>query len=563
MCGIWALLSKTPITRFGPLYDSFMQIKKRGPEYSSFDLVTSNALLGFHRLAIMDVTADGNQPFKMVRPNGSCIYCICNGEIYDHEKLKNVYKIQTKSHSDCEVIIPLYEQIGFKETVKLLGSEFACVILDVSADGKKATMYVARDPMGVRPLFYAQNNSQFCVSSEMKGLCDEFETVKVFPPGHYAEIDFSTSINGILDGTVSMSHGDYSTVHFVEYYSYNFPLVPVTNMSNVYHNIRTLFTSAVSKRLMTERPFGCLLSGSLDSSLACAVAKSLMPKGTNFPAFTIALNTGSTDLPYAQSVASFLGVEHHIVEITIEEALEALALSVYVTESWDITTNRANVMQMLIAKYISTSTNIRVLLVGEYSDEVFLGYLYEHNAPSVQAAHEDSVRLTKDAHMFDGVRADRSMAYYGLEARMPFGDRDLVSYVQGLDPALVVPQNGLEKALLRKAFEDTGLLPNEVLFRRKEAFSDAVSTQTKSWYQSIQEHIETIVTDTEFNTEAPKFKWCTPYTKESYYYRKLFTKYFGEGEGKSKVIPYYWLPRWTSETTDPSARTLKLYNDGK
>jgi asparagine synthase (glutamine-hydrolysing) len=155
------------------------------------------------------------------------------------------------------------------------------------------------------------------------------------------------------------------------------------------------------------------------------------------------------------------------------------------------------------------------------------------------------------------------MAYYGLEARMPFGDRDLVSYVQGLDPALVVPQNGLEKALLRKAFENTGLLPNEVLFRRKEAFSDAVSTQTKSWYQSIQEHIETIVTDTEFNTEAPKFKWCTPYTKESYYYRKLFTKYFGEGEGKSKVIPYYWLPRWTSETTDPSARTLKLYNDGK
>jgi len=549
MCGIWALLSKKEIKQFGALYDSFMQIKKRGPEYSSFDLVTANVLLGFHRLAIMDPTADGNQPFKFVRPDGSCVYCICNGEIYDYKKLKNLHKISTKSNSDCEVIIPLFEKLGIEETIKLLGSEFAFTIIDVppQSSTKGPTMYIGRDPLGIRPLFYSSTENGFCISSEMKGLCDIFDTVNVFPPGHYA----------IIDG---------QKTSFVEYYSFDkFPIVPLSNMANVLENVKRRFTDAVSKRLMTDRPIGCLLSGGLDSSLVCAVARTLLPPGQVLPVFTIALNTGSTDLPFAQAVVAHLvklgyNIEHHIVEVTIEEGLAVLAESVYVTESWDITTNRANVMQMLIAKYIREHTDIRVLLVGEYSDEIFLGYLYEHNAPSVQAAHEDRIRLTKDAHKFDGVRADRSMAYYGLEARMPFGDCDLVSYVIGLDPNLVVPQKGLEKALLRKAFEESGILPYDVLFRRKEAFSDAVSTKAKSWYQSIQEHIDTLVSDEEFDANAKNFEWCAPFTKESYYYRKLFTKYFGEGSGKAKVIPYYWLPKW-AKTTDPSARTLVNYNN--
>jgi asparagine synthase (glutamine-hydrolysing) len=269
----------------------------------------------------------------------------------------------------------------------------------------------------------------------------------------------------------------------------------------------------------------------------------------------MALDTGSTDLPYAKEGAEFLGLRHNTIEVTKEQALAAIDETIYAIESWDITSVRASVMQFLLGKRIAEETDIRVLLVGENSDEMFLGYLYEHNAPNVEAAHQDRVRLVKDVHKFDGKRTDRTMAYHGLEVRCPFADKDLVTYVMSIDPSLVVPQKGVEKDLLRKTFE--GYLPHDILYRKKEAFSDAVSTQTKSWYQIIQDHIETLVTDEEFQTEKDKYAWCTPYTKESYYYRKKFVEFFGDDN--SKIIPYYWLPKWTTETTDPSARTLKVY----
>ena len=553
MCGIWAYLSKSQIKKFGALYDSFMQIKKRGPEYSSFDLINPNSMLGFHRLAIMDPTADGNQPFKLVRPDKSYVYCVCNGEIYDYQKLKNMYNIQTKSNSDCEILIPLYEKLGVEKMMQLLGSEFAFIIVDVDVDGKTEVI-VGRDPLGVRPLFYSltdSDNSLF-LSSEMKGLCDVTNDIKVFPPGHYMTFEFNPN-------------DDLPSKHLiVPYYDYQYKQILISNMQNVYSEIRSRLTKCVEKRLMSERPFGCLLSGGTDSSLICGIAKRLVGD-KNFPVFTIAFESGSTDLPYAKIVADYLNLDHHIIIVTKQEALKKIDETIWATETWDITTIRASIMQILAAEYIEKNTNIKVLLVGENSDELFLGYLYEHYAPSLDAAHEDSIRLEKDVHRFDGLRTDRTMAYHGLEVRPPFSDPELIDYVESLPPSLVVPQvcgdgtgKKMEKALLRDAFKDTGILPNEVLYRRKEAFSDAVSVKTESWYQVLQDHIETLVTDEEFQTEKDKFEWCPPFTKESYYYRKRFVELFGKETEKAKVIPYYWMPKWT-ETKDPSARTLQIY----
>jgi asparagine synthase (glutamine-hydrolysing) len=546
MCGIWALLSKKDIKEFGALYESFMMIKNRGPEYSSFDLITAKSILGFHRLAIMDMTAEGNQPFKHVRKDGSCIYCICNGEIYDFEKLKREYDIETKSHSDCEVIIPLYERFGFERTMSLLGGEFACVIIDISSGGD-AKLFAGRDPIGVRPLFYgierdSENNiSGACLSSELKGIPSSYKEVNVFSPGHYFSFDSFTPSNDL---------------DLIPYYSHEYVQDFTITKEIAMKEIRERFTAAVKKRLMADRPFGCLLSGGLDSSLVASVAKSLVGKDETFPVFTIGFNTGSTDIPYAKKVAEHLGLDHHIFLVSKEEALSALRETVRIIESYDITSVRASVMQLLLARKIKETTNVRILLVGENSDEIFMGYLYNHNAPSDEEAHLDRVRLVKDVHRFDGLRTDRTMAYEGLEVRPPFCDPEFVNYAMTVPVNLIKPKNGLEKALLRDAFSGSGLLPDDVLYRRKEAFSDAVSTHKKgeSWYEIIQEFINEEVSDEDFEAEKDSFGVGT---KEAYFYKKEFVKHFGTRS--LGVIPYYWMPKWTPETSDPSARTLNIY----
>jgi len=546
MCGIWALLSKANIKEFGVLYESFMKIKNRGPEYSSFDLITSKSILGFHRLAIMDMTAEGNQPFKHVRKDGSCVYCICNGEIYDFEKLKKEYDIETKSHSDCEVIIPLYEKFGFEKTLSLLGGEFACVIIDISSKGD-AKLFAGRDPIGVRPLFFgierdSENNiSSICLSSELKGLPLTHKEVNVFNPGHCLSFDSSTPSK---------------EVDMIPYYFYDYLQDLTITKEIAMQEVRKLFTESVKKRLMADRPFGCLLSGGLDSSLVAAVSKSLLPKDVSFPAFTIGFDTGSTDIPYAKKVAEHLGLEHHIFLVSKEEALSALRDTVRIIESYDITSVRASVMQLLLGKKIQETTNVRILLVGENSDEIFMGYLYNHNAPSDEEAHSDRIRLVKDVHRFDGLRTDRTMAWNGLEVRPPFCDPDFVDYSMTVPVKLIKPQDGLEKALLRDAFAESGLLPKDVLYRRKEAFSDAVSTHKKgeSWYEIIQEFINEEVSDEDFETGKDSFGVNT---KEAYYYKKEFVEHFGTRS--LGVIPYYWMPKWTPETSDPSARTLNIY----
>ena len=543
MCGIWALLQHVPIKDFGKWYAAFMKIKHRGPDYSSFDLIGNDLLLGFHRLAIMDLSAEGNQPFHHVREDGSCVYCVCNGEIYDYEKLKQKYGIVTKSHSDCEVIIPLYEKIGVDAMIRELGSEFAFIIIDVSKDGHKKII-AGRDPIGVRPLFYGVNDDGMCFSSEMKGLCDIYEKVYVFPPGHYMAYE---------DGKMNL----------FEYYSYDYKVMDVVPDINIIRGeIRNIFINSVKKRLMMDRDFGALLSGGLDSSLVCAVAKMLLPN-KKFPVFTIAFTTGSTDLPYAIKVAKFLDLDHHIIEIDPYKALGEIDKTIFAIESWDITTIRASTVQRIIANSIAEKTNVKVLFVGENSDENFQGYKFFHNQPSSLEGHVESINLVQNVHRFDGLRTDKTMSFHGLEVRFPFADPELIDYIFSLPPELIRPQGGFEKTILRDSFKNDNILPEDVLYRSKEALSDGCSSIKKSWFQYIQEHVETIVSDEEYLLQKDKFKHCPPFTKESYYYRKKFVEFFGDSEEKAKTIPYFWMPKWSCETNDPSARTLKVYDHDK
>lgn len=543
MCGIWALISQNSITDLDRLFKSFMKTKNRGPDFTNFQLIGESLILGFHRLAIMDTSPIGNQPFVDVDKTGKSTYVICNGEIYDHKNLIKKYDLKTLSTSDCEIILPLYKKIGVDNLVKLLGSEFAFIIVEIDSNGKMK-LTAGRDPIGVRPLFFSFDGNSLCLSSEAKGLTDIFDNVQVFKPGHY------------------MIYED-NKLSFTEYYSYVYKqLTPTPSLDDIHAMIRLKFTNAVRRRLESDKEVGFLLSGGLDSSLVCSVAKSLLPS-KRFPVFTISF-PGGTDLPYAKKVAEYLDLDHRIIELTPEDALKELDETIYAIESFDITTIRASTMQRLVAKYIQKHTDVKVLQCGELSDELAAGYLYSHFAPSIQALHDDNVRLVKDVHMFDGLRTDRTMAYHGLEVRLPFADHEFVDYYLSIDPSLRAPQQGLEKYLLRKSFDvncdslGKKYLPDVITNRVKQAFSDSVSSREESWYQLIQNHINTVVSDEEFQAQKDKYQHCTPFTKESYYYRKKFCEYFGDNH--SNLIPYFWMPKWI-ESNDPSARTLKICKD--
>lgn len=545
MCGIWALLSTLKISQIhdlGKLYAAFMKIKHRGPDYSSFDLIKDNLLLGFHRLAIMDLTAEGNQPFHYVRDDGSCVYCICNGEIYDYEKIKKEYGIITKSHSDCEVIIPLYEKVGVEGMIRLLGSEFAFIIADISKDGN-VKIVSGRDPIGVRPLFYGLDENSICFSSEMKGICDNYEKVFVFPPGHYMTYE-----NGKMCLT--------------EYYSYDFKVmdnVPEILISDVYCKIRELLIESVKKRMITDRPYGALLSGGLDSSLVVGIMKMLAPE-KRFPVFTITIDNKGTDLEHAKQVAEYLDLDHHVINVSESDVLKVIDETIYSIESYDITTVRCSLVQKLLSEYIQKNTDIRVIKVGEVADEIASGYAYHRLAPSHEERYRDSIRLVKNAHRFDGLRTCRTMASNGLEVRLPYADYKLVDYIFSLPPEFTAPKNNLEKALIRDAFRDLKLIPDTTINRSKSAFSDAVACKERSLYEIIQEHVETLVSTEDFEQHKNDFKHCPPFTKESYYYRKKFVEYFGDSTYVSETIPYYWMPKWI-ECSDPSARKVGIDND--
>uniref|UniRef100_A0A8C1VHL4 Asparagine synthetase [glutamine-hydrolyzing] n=1 Tax=Cyprinus carpio TaxID=7962 RepID=A0A8C1VHL4_CYPCA len=422
------------------------------------------------------------------------------------------------------------------------------------------------DTYGVRPLFRLLTDNGFlALCSEAKGLL-EIKTsmstpakITPFPPGHFEAFDLkltgkvqSVQMERFHCCTEEPKHATYNNLE---------GLGTGFELETVKSNIRILFEDAVKKRLMAHRRIGCLLSGGLDSSLVAAtLVKLANEEQLPYPIQTFSIGAeDSPDVAAARKVAAHIGSEHHEVNFTPEEGIRALEEVIVHLESYDITTLRASVGMYLISKYIREKTDSVVIFSGEGSDELTQGYIYFHKAPSPKAAAEDSVRLLKELYLFDVLRADRTTAAHGLELRVPFLDHRFTAYYLSLPEEMRVPKDGVEKHLLREAFKGLKLIPDEILWRRKEAFSDGMTSMKKSWYSSLQEHIESEVNDSELEKANTRFPFNPPTTKEGFFIRQIFEKHYPD---RCEWTPHYWMPRWI-KATDPSARTLSIYKPDK
>lgn len=606
MCGIFYFetISKLSIAQLKRLQEQCITSAHRGPDKTTFVNDTTRAW-GFHRLAIngMDPTAD--QPFHLKNCR-----LICNGEIYNFRELITEFGLASeyKSGSDCEIIIHLYRKIGIQATLRRLDGVFGFVLYDYDND----KVFVARDPVGVRSLYigvirhessYGAQYSDIlssslnpdhyamCISSEMKSIHSMCDTIAQFPAGCYME--YSSSDNG---SAYFNSYYEYVTINDVAVeglggilerqiksiqLTYSYPPMETDTWSCpdtadyivrdadleavICTDLRALFTSAVKKRLMSERPVGCLLSGGLDSSLVTAiVARELRKRDPNMTLNTYSIGLeGSVDLYWGRRVADHLGTCHHEVVLTELDFLLAIKETIEQTESYCTTTIRASVGNYLVSKYIQNSTDDVVIYCGDMSDEIFGSYRGFLKAPCDADFQAENERMIRDVRFFDLLRSDKSISGAGLEARVPFADKEFLSYVMRIPARFKRFYDGdggrIEKYLIRKAFENDGLLPSEVLWRRKEAFSDGVSSQNgRTWIQMIKEYTNSVVSDAEFNNRSHELYKLhnPPYDKESFFYRRVFETFY---DGRGDTIPYYWRHPFCEKVLDPSARLLDFY----
>ncbi|NBO72102.1 hypothetical protein EBV26_16725 [bacterium] len=600
MCGIFyfQMVAKLSIAQLKTLQENCILSAHRGPDKSVF-MKDDTRAWGFHRLSINGTDAAADQPFHLKNCR-----LICNGEIYNFRALIQEFELESeyKSGSDCEIIIHLYRKIGFHETVRRLDGVFGFVLHDYES----GVTYVARDPVGVRSLFIgvsrhdgifgSEYSDLTCVSmnpdhyglfvaSELKSIHALCDTVVQFPAGTYMEYHGEDSIDGTavfrtyydyasltgggdggdISGGVSSRFENQLKELRVEY---SFPITDGESETEILANIRELFTKAVVKRLMSERPVGCLLSGGLDSSLVTAiVARELkrVSPDTVLNTYSIGLE-GSVDLYWARRVAEYLGTCHHEVSLTENDFLEAIYATIQQTESYCTTTIRASVGNYLVSKYIQQQTDDVVIYCGDMSDEIFGSYRGFLKAPSDADFQRENERMIRDVRFFDLLRSDKSISGAGLEARVPFADKEFLSYIMRIPPRFKrFDDERIEKYLLRKAFQGDSdgdsrpLLPDEVLWRRKEAFSDGVSSaEGRTWVQMIKEFSDRVITDTEYNNTKNHLYslYNPPYDKESFYYRKTFETLY---EGRGSTIPYYWRHPFCDGVLDPSARLLSFY----
>lgn len=503
----------------------FDRTVSRGPDMTRMlPLGENEGFLGFHRLSIMGLTEAGMQPF--VRGDGAVV---CNGEIYGFRPIKEALMAKGytfRSDSDCEILLPLYEQKGV-EMFRELDAEFAMILYD----GKE--LIAARDPIGIRPLYYGyDSDGAILFASEAKNLVGLCERILPFPPGHYYK-----------DGRF-VCYRDPAAVQRVS----------SDDLETACGHIHDKLVAGIEKRLDADAPVGFLLSGGLDSSLVCAVAARLSKKPIK--TFSIGMDLDAIDLKYARQVADYIGSDHTEVIITKDDVLEALPHVVELLGTFDITTIRASIGMYLVCKYIHEHTDLRVLLTGEISDELF-GYKYTDFAPSAEEFQKEAQKRIRELHMYDVLRADRCISVNSLEARVPFGDLDFVEYVMALDPEMKRNHYGKGKYLLRHAFEGD-YLPPEILMREKAAFSDAVG---HSMVDDLKAYAEEQYTDQEFQRRAQRFDHARPFTKESLLYRELFERFY---PGQAEMIVDFWMPNKTwagCDVTDPSARVLSNYGD--
>ena len=504
MCGIVCAFNTSGDKLLRPrVLEMAKTIRHRGPDWSGI-YSNENAIIAHERLAIVDPSS-GQQPL-FSQENRYVL--AANGEIYNHNELRKEfpeYNFSTKS--DCEVILPLFEKYGPNFLDKLNGI-FAFAIYD----SKKDEYFVARDHMGIIPLYIGWDNKDvFYVSSELKALEGQCSKIELFPPGNYL---FNSDNN--FKSWYKRDWEDFENVKDLK--------------SNI-EKLRESLENAVHRQLMSDVPYGVLLSGGLDSSITSAIAKKYSQKriesNDKQPAwwpqlhsFSVGLQ-GSPDLVAAKKVADHIGTIHHEIIFTIQEGLDAVKDVIYNLETYDITTVRASTPMYLMARVIK-SMGIKMVLSGEGADELFGGYLYFHKAPSAKDFHEETVRKLKKLHMYDCLRANKSLAAWGVEGRVPFLDKEFIDIAMSLNPKdKMINNERMEKWILRKAFED--YLPDEILWRQKEQFSDGVGY---NWIDSLKDFVSEFISDKDMADAKIKFPVKPPQTKEEYYYRYLFSKHF-------------------------------------
>lgn len=516
MCGITAIFNirEGEASLRTQALEMSKRIRHRGPDWSGI-YQGGSAILAHERLSIVD-PASGGQPLKS--PDGKLVLAV-NGEIYNHqairEQLKGEYAFQTGS--DCEVILALYQKKGIHFLEDLNGI-FAFALYDTEKD----VYLIARDPIGVIPLYYGYDNAgHLLVSSELKGLEGYASMYHVFQPGHYLYSEDKEPVQWYKRDWM-----EYDAVK--------------DNPADI-HELHDALMAAVKRQLMCDVPYGVLLSGGLDSSLISAIAKQYASKrietGSTSEAWWPQLHSfavglkGAPDLAAARKVAEAIGTVHHEVNYTIEEGLDAIRDVIYYIETYDVTTVRASTPMYLLARVIK-SMGIKMVLSGEGADEVFGGYLYFHKAPDAKAFHEETVRKLSKLYLYDCLRANKSLAAWGVEGRVPFLDKEFLDVAMRLNPAAkMCPSKTIEKKILREAFD--GLLPPEILWRQKEQFSDGVGY---SWIDTLKRITSEAVSDEEMAHASERFPINPPMNKEEYFYRSIFESHF-PSESAARTVP--------------------------
>ena len=558
MCGIWAIIEKSHNSKGKSLdhLNDFWKIKHRGPDNSHIETF-DNVFVGFHRLSIMDTSFKSNQPY-VIRDQTRTLVFVCNGEIYNYNNISKDYDFNIGT-SDCLVIPKLYihftnenNKNGVQKWTELFNyyikGEYAFMLFEFDEMMKLSKYFIGRDHVGVRPLYMCTSNDDIdFYSSELKGMVNYNNHCMEFPPGRIKVVEN----NGFQ--YKSMYYNFTNIYDEQEYFSSD---------NEILNSIRSSSIAAVKRRLVADRPIAFLLSGGVDSSLVAAISAKLI--GQPIRTFCCGME-GSTDMKYARMVAEHIGTHHTEVYFTEEERIQALEDVIYTAETWDTTTIRASVGQYMVSKYIGTKTDCRVVMVGEGPDEVCSSYLFNYYAPTDRDLDLAAQEYVQNIHMYDGRRADRCVSRWGLEARIPFLDAEFIREYWKIKPEYRHPKHkGVEKYWLRKAFDGLNLLPDEVLWRKKEAFSDGVSSKERSWFTVLQEYV-----NSNYKDELDQYQYIlqkdltnSPTTKEAKFYRKIFLQKFGLS--KDSIIPNYWQPKWDNNGlvtgyVDPSARQLEVY----
>jgi len=534
MCGIYAVFGSYDASQAAA---AAATVQHRGPDNTQQVIIHQPpGLIVFHRLSIMDPTSAGDQPFV-----GAHWTLVCNGEIYNAETLWQQYlgHATRKSHSDCEVLWQLLESgvVTFPEMVRALYGVYAIV----AVDHRTGTVHAARDRVGVRPLFWVCTARTVCFASEPCALQEYGRDVAPFPPdtAGYVTLDLAAGTQ-IWTPTKTASLCDM------------LPPPTLHTREDAVRAVRQVLEHAVKTRVLADRPIACMLSGGVDSSaVAALVARFSAPRPVH--TFSIGLE-GSTDLRYARRMAQHLGSVHHEVLLTEADFLAAVPEVIAAIQSYDVTTVRASTPMYLLSRYIRQHTDFKVIFSGEGPDEVCGSYLYFHASPSADASEAECRRLVRDMHYFDVLRADRCTARWGLEVRVPLLAVDFIRTYWSIDAALRVPYQGIEKWIFRQAVAD--LLPPDVAWRPKEAYSDGVSSPTRSWSKMLQEYVEEKTSEEALRTAPARFPHHTPRTKEALWIREQYERLYPHMD---HLIPYQWLPRWVGDVKDPSARVLPQY----